>query len=72
MKEDANLAISDGDRLSTGDELDVMCEYLPSQYVLDAFFSVSGERERGASKTAELRSEEMEPAGVKSDASRKD
>ena len=42
MKEDANLAISDGDRLSTGDELDGMCEYLPSQYVLDAFFSVSG------------------------------
>ena len=42
MKEEANLAISDGDRLSTGDELDGMCEYLPSQYVLDAFFSVSG------------------------------
>ena len=41
VKEDANLAISDGDRLSTGDELDGMCEYLPSQYVLDAFFSVS-------------------------------
>ena len=42
MKEDANLAISDGDRLLTGYELDGMCEYLPSQYVLDAFFSVSG------------------------------
>ena len=42
VKEDANLAISDGDRLSTGDDLDGMCEYLPSQYVLDAFFSVSG------------------------------
>ena len=42
VKEDANLAISDGDRLSTGDELDGMCEYLSSQYVLDAFFSVSG------------------------------
>ena len=42
MKEDANLAISGGDRLSTGDELDGMCEYLQSQYVLDAFFSVSG------------------------------
>ena len=42
MKEDANLAISDGHRLSTGDELDGMCEYLPSQYVLDVFFSVSG------------------------------
>ena len=42
VKEDANLAISDGDRLSTGDELDGMCEYLPSQYVLDDFFSVSG------------------------------
>ena len=41
MKEDANLAISDGDRLSTGDELDGMCEYFLSQYVLDAFFSVS-------------------------------
>ena len=41
MKEDANLAISDGDRLSTEDELDGMCEYLPSQYILDAFFSVS-------------------------------
>ena len=42
VKEDANLATSDGDRLSTRDELDGMCEYLPSQYVLDAFFSVSG------------------------------
>ena len=41
MKEGANLVISDGDRLSTGDELDDMCKYLPSQYVLDAFFSVS-------------------------------
>ena len=44
VKEDANLTISDGDRLSTGDELDGMCEYLPSQYVLDAFFSVSGDK----------------------------
>ena len=44
MKEDANLAISDGDRLSTGDELDGMCEYLSSQYVLDAFFSASGSK----------------------------
>ena len=35
VKEDANLAvISDGDRLLTGDELDGMCEYLPSQHVL--------------------------------------
>ena len=42
VKEDANLTISDRDRLSTGDELDGMCEYLPSQYALDAFFSVSG------------------------------
>ena len=42
MKEDANLAISDGDGLSTEEELDGMCEYLQSQYVLDAFFSVSG------------------------------
>ena len=42
VKENANLAISDGDRLSSGDELDGMCEYLQSQYVLDAFFSVSG------------------------------
>ena len=42
VKEDANLAISDGDRLSTGYELDSMREYLQSQYVLDAFFSVSG------------------------------
>ena len=42
MKEDSNRAISDGDRLSTGDELDGMCEYLQSQYVLDGFFSVSG------------------------------
>ena len=42
MKEDANFAISDEDRLSTGDELDGMCEYLSSQYVLHAFFSVSG------------------------------
>ena len=42
MKKNANLAISDGDRLSTGDELDGMCECLPSQYLLDAFFSVSG------------------------------
>ena len=42
MKEDTNLAISDGDRLSTGDELDGMCGYLLSQYVLEAFFSVSG------------------------------
>ena len=42
MKEDANLAISDGDRLSSGDELDGMCEYLQSEFVLDAFFSVSG------------------------------
>ena len=31
VKEDANLAISDRDRLSTGDELDGMCEYLPSR-----------------------------------------
>ena len=29
-------------------------------------------RGRGRSKTAELRSQEMEPAGVESDASRKD
>ena len=42
VKKDANLAISDGDRLLTGDELDGMCEYLQSQYVLDAFFFVSG------------------------------
>ena len=42
MTEDDNLAISDGDRLPSGDELDGMCEYLQSQYVLDAFFSVSG------------------------------
>ena len=42
VKEDANLAISDGDRLSTGDELDGICKYFQSQYVLDAFFSVSG------------------------------
>ena len=42
MKEDANIAISDWDRLNTGDELDDMCEYFPSQYALDAFFSVSG------------------------------
>ena len=28
VKEDANLAISGGDRLSTGDALDGMCEYL--------------------------------------------
>ena len=41
VKEDANLSISDGDRLSTRYELDGMCEYLQSQYVLDAFFSVS-------------------------------
>ena len=40
MKEDANLVISDGDRLSSGDETDGMCEYLQSQYVLYAFFSV--------------------------------
>ena len=42
VKEDANLAIYDGDRLSTGDELDGMCEYLQSQYVLDAFLFVPG------------------------------
>ena len=42
VKEDANLAMSDGGRLSTGDELDVMCEYIQSKYILDAFFSVSG------------------------------
>ena len=42
MTEDVNLAISDGDRLPSGDELDGMCQYLQSQYVLDAFFSVSG------------------------------
>ena len=40
MKEDANLTIYDGDRLSSGEELDGTCEYLQSQYVLDAFFSV--------------------------------
>ncbi|CAM9418465.1 unnamed protein product, partial [Ascophyllum nodosum] len=38
---DANLAIFDGDRLTTGDGLEGMCGYLPSQYVLDACFSVS-------------------------------
>ena len=42
VKEDDNLAISDGDRLSTGDELDGMRRYFQSQYVLDALFSVSG------------------------------
>ena len=42
MKGGANLAMFDEDRLSTGDELDGMCEYLPSQYALDVFFSVSG------------------------------
>ena len=31
VKEDANVAITDGDRLSTGDELDGMCGYLQSQ-----------------------------------------
>ena len=41
VKEDARLAISDEDRLSIGDELDGTCEYLQSQYILDAFFSVS-------------------------------
>ena len=40
MKEDANLTISEGDILSSGEELDSQCEYLPSQFVLDAFFSV--------------------------------
>ena len=44
MKEDANLTISDGDRLSTRYELDGMCEYLQSQYVLDAFFFVSEDK----------------------------
>ena len=44
MKEDANLAISDGDRLSSGDELDGMCKYLQSQCVLDTFSSVSGSK----------------------------
>ena len=42
VKEDANIVIYDGDRLSSRDELNDMCEYLQSQYVLDAFFSVSG------------------------------
>ena len=42
MKKDANLAVSGGDRQSSGDELDDMCEHLQSQYVLDPFFSVSG------------------------------
>ena len=41
MKKDANLAISDGDRLPTGDELDGMCVYLQSQHVLDVFSSIS-------------------------------
>ena len=40
-KEDARLAISDEDRLSIGDELDGIREYLQTQYILDAFFSVS-------------------------------
>ena len=44
MQEDANLAISDGDILSTGDNQYGMCECLSSQYVLDAFFSVSGSK----------------------------
>ena len=35
VEEEANLAISERDRLSTGDELDDMCEYLRSQHVLD-------------------------------------
>ena len=42
MKEDANIVIYDGDRLPSGDELNDMFEYLQPQYVLDAFFSVSG------------------------------
>ena len=42
MKEDNSLIIYDGDRLSSGDELDGICEYLQPQYVLNAFFSSSG------------------------------
>ena len=42
MKEDANLAISDGDRLSRRDELDGMCEYLQSEYFPNVFFCISG------------------------------
>ena len=42
LKEDSILAISDGERLSSGDALDGMCEYLQPQYVPDAIFSVSG------------------------------
>ena len=41
-KENANLSISDDDRLSSGDELDGMCEYLQAQYILDALFFISG------------------------------
>ena len=44
MKENANVAISDGDRLSSGDELVDMCKYLQSEFVLDAFFSISGDK----------------------------
>ena len=40
-EDDANLAITGGDRRSSGDELDGMCEYLQSESVLDAFFSTS-------------------------------
>ena len=42
MKENVNLAISDGDRLSSKDELDGMCKYLQPECVLDGFFSVFG------------------------------
>ena len=41
VEEDANLAISEGDQLAPGDQLGGICEYANSEYILDAFFSVS-------------------------------
>ena len=41
VEEDANLALSGGDQLSSENQLDGICEYTQSEYVLDTSFSVS-------------------------------
>lgn len=40
-EKDENLAISEGDQRAPGDQFKGICDYTHSEYILDAFISVS-------------------------------
>lgn len=41
VEEDGNLALSEGDQRTLGDQFDAIFEYADFEYILDAFFSFS-------------------------------